>query len=158
MPRCTSIVIFIIRRIFFFLAKRFLLFVLPLPFFPNVTAVLAKLFGINPLELKQVNIPTPKLKSFIPTSLIPKFMMAKHDQVSQMKPIPTDPTISLGEKIRTWRQRQIVNERIMAPARIGIPTDSRRAPRKKIDQVDFESSVEGMDKIITDSMGTIQQV
>lgn len=83
--------------------------------------------------------------------------LRKHDKVSPVKPIPTDPTISLGEKIRTWRQRQIVNDRVPS-ARIEISADSRRAPRKTIDQVDFETPIQRMDRVVSASVGNLQQV
>src|SRR5271154_5617125 len=95
----------LVKRIIQFIARQILLFILPIPLFSNLSAVLARSVGIDLLSLKplfkpiQIQSITTNLTRFVPTFLMPKPI--------QTKAIPVEPTLSLGEKIRTWRQRGI---------------------------------------------------
>ena len=151
MPRCIRIFILIIRRLAFFIATKVLLFLLPLPFFPNVSIVLAKFFGIPPLALKQpkVNLPAPSFRSFI------NLFIRKRERPPQMKSVPTEPTTFIGEKIRTWRKRYLTEAR-------GMTTRQEVAPQskssEKIGHVESEAPSQDISKIVYASMETLEQV
>ena len=151
MPRRIRIFILILVRFAFVIANKVLLFLLPLPFFPNVSVALAKFVGIPPLTLNQLkfNLPIPNLLSFIPS------FMRKSDKTPQMKPVITEPTISIGEKIRTWRQRHLIEARGITARMEVVP---QVKSRKKIENVEFEAPIQGINKIVCESIEALQQV
>jgi hypothetical protein len=151
MPRCFRIFILIIRRLAIFITTKVLLFLLPLPFFPNVSIILAKFVGILTLALKQfkVSLPTPNFLSFIP------LFMRKSDPAPQMKSVSTEPTISIGEKIRIWRQRYLVEARGTTASAEVVPS---RKSRKNIEHIEFETSAKGINKTVGESTEALQQV
>ena len=162
MPR-TSTFTLMICRIAFIIVRNVLKFLLPIPFFPNTSIVLATLVGLNPLELKPLEFPT-KFISQLPSpfhTVISK-LRGRHDQLAHFNPNTTpDSTMDLVEKVRTWRQRQLAMARL-STARLeafgDAPPPLPSPMRTRIDQVDFETPIQGMTRVIDESVGDVQQV
>ena len=81
--------------------------------------------------------------------------MRKGDKTPQMKPVTTEHTISIGDKIRTWRQRHLIETRGMT-ARMEVVPPAK--PKKRVENVEFETPIQGINKILGESMETFQQV
>src|SRR5208282_3241115 len=81
--------------------------------------------------------------------------MGKSDPPSQMKSVTTEPTISIGEKIRTWSQRHLIETRGRT-ARMEVAAP--RKSRKNIEHVEFEAPTQGINKIVGESVEALQQV
>jgi hypothetical protein len=168
MPVSTiTTIIALVRRIAFSLVTKFLQLVLPLPLFPAVSSLLAQAFGIDPLTLSSLHIPTIPIPPFAPLTF--------HDPMAGKKvspPFKQDlaslrqefekganaavvnseaETMPLLEKVRSWRAFNHDNHR-MWQGRVerrrnsqgeggnsaGTPENGGGA-RRPIDQVEFNS-------------------
>jgi len=81
----------------------------------------------------------------------------------QTKAIPVEPTLSLGEKIRTWRQRGIAanatkNGKEASEGEEEFHVQSKMNTRKKINEIDFESPVDGVKRVIEEDGNAIHAV
>jgi hypothetical protein len=129
-----------------FIARKVLSFLLPIPFFPAVSGVLANLVGLDPLTFKHPPFALPPaLTKLLPTNLVPSFLRPTKPPFKALE----SGTIELGEKIRTWRQRDIVTgaERKLAEELAELPGLSmlekgkKTAARPNIQNVEFDGSV-----------------
>src|SRR5271170_7761306 len=164
MPRIARFIL-ITRRIIQFIARQILLFILPIPFFPSISALLAKSVGIDPLSLKSFNLPKP-LQSIqtITTNLtrfVPKFIMPKQTQTRAA--IPAETSISIGEKIRTWRQRHLGDKAMDEKGKEVQIEEEWQIPkpksvRKKVDEVEFENPIHEMQRVLEEGVTAIQKV
>jgi hypothetical protein len=149
----------IVRRFLLFIARKVLSFLLPIPFFPSVTSVLATLVGINPLTLEppSVKIPTV-LQKLLPTSFVSAFLKPAKPQFKALR----SDTIELGEKVRTWRQRHLATETERKVAHeVAELTDRAKkiVTRQNIQDLDFGGSIQKeMAKVIDDSVGALEHV
>jgi hypothetical protein len=135
------------RRLFFLIAHKVLSFLLPIPFFPTVSGVLANLIGLDPLTFKHPSFTLPPaLTKFLPKNLVPGFLRPSKPPFKALE----SETIELGEKIRTWRQRDIVRgaERKVAeeiaelPGLSMIQKGKKTMERPNIQNVEFDGSVQ----------------
>lgn len=150
MPRRIRIFILIIRRLAVFIVTKVLLFLLSLPIIPYVSLILAKFTGV-PLALKQLKV---ILRPLIFLSFIPLFIR-KRDRAPQMKPVTAEPKISIGERIRTWRQRYSVEARRLTARPEVVPPGKSR---KKIEHVECEAPSQEINKIVCESLEALEPV
>lgn len=150
MPRRIRIVILIVCRLAFFIVTKVLLFLLSLPFIRYVSLILAK-FARIPLALKQLKA---ILQTVIFLSFTPLFIR-KRDEAPQMKSATTEPKISIGERIRTWRQRYSVEARNLT-ARLEVVQP--RKSRKRIEHVEFEAPSQEINKIVCEPLEALEPV
>jgi hypothetical protein len=141
---------FFIERIALLFIRTVLQFLLPLPFFPTVSLVLAKAVGIDTVAFQTpspASINSLPRVSVIPATprLFPFDSPRPAAKVPILQPLDStrdDTTIPLGEKVRTWRQKNILAQ---ATARaLRPPTlEESGVKRKRIDEVDFGTTIEG---------------
>lgn len=152
----------VIHRIALFIARKLLKFLLPIPFFPNTSIVLAVYVGFTPVNLNPASPPV-RLYPRLPASLceiISKIVGTPHTQVQP--DYATENSMDLSEKISTWRQRDLEAARLEA----GEIDGSRRHPLAKpqppkhtrIEQVDFEMPIQGIDKMTEESVQDLEHV
>jgi len=155
-PNLFRLLLALIHALTLFTARKILSFLLPIPFFPAVSSVLANLVGIDPTALKPHLLkPPPVLQNHLPTSLIPAFFS------TAKTPLQSE-TIEPSEKIRTGRQRDILT---MAEQKIadeiahlpGLSMDQGRktVERPNIQTVDFGGSLE---KEVTDAIDNVESL
>ena len=152
MLQCIQNFVLAIRRFAFFVAANVLFHLLPLPLFPNVSVLLAKSVGIDPLVLNPVNLQLPR---FNLSFLLSPFMF-KQNEDKPIKKSTAEATISLGEKIRTWRQRNLIEAKGVTPP-IDVVPPSKNS-RKPIEQVEFEAPIQALTRTVSDSMEALHQV
>ena len=152
-------VIRIFRRIALFTLTKILQFVLPLPLFPSISRELAKFADIDPNSLTSVDLP---IVSTIVEKITSK-IMGKHEELEQLKGADASDAISLEEKISSWRQGTVAATLSLHRERLGPasgltpqPKPIQRKPR--IDKVDFETALEGEDRVINESVRYPEQV
>lgn len=153
----------IVNHLLLLIARKILSFLLPIPFFSNVSVVLATLVGINPLTLKPPSIKLPPiLTQFLTSKLIPDFLRPSKPPLQALQ----SETIELGEKIRTWRQRDILTaaERKFADdiaSLSGLPMDraKKTGERPNIQKIEFGGTAENeMTKVLADSIEALHHV
>lgn len=134
------------RHLFLLIARKVLSFLLPIPFFPAVSGVLANLVGLDPLTFTQPSFRLPPaLTKLFPANLVPRFLRPSKPPFKALD----SGTIELNEKIHTWRQRDFVTgvERKVAEEIAQLPGLSmldkgKKTPaRQNIQNVEFERAV-----------------
>jgi len=145
-----STILLLIQRIALIFVQKFFQFILPLPFLPAVTDVLAKLVGIDSRAFQPVTLPkmalphisiipaSPRVLPFAPPALenfLPKFK--KSVEVTK-----DDVTIPLGEKIQTWRQNHMLAQATSKQKPLVSLEEFTSIGRKRIDHVDFGEEVQ----------------
>ena len=153
----------VIHRIALFMARQLLKFLLPIPLFPNTSLVLAVYVGLSSVNLNPASLPV-RLYSHLPGPLrkiISKIVGTPNTQV-QPDYGTENSSMDLSEKISTWRQHDLEAAKLEA----GEIDGSRRhalakpqAPKHtRIDQVDFEMPIQGIDKMIAGSVQDLEHV
>lgn len=145
-PTLFRLLFALIHALSLFTARKILSFLLPIPFFPAVSSVLADLIGIDPITLKphSVKLP-PVLQNRLPANLIPGFLSPAKTPLQALQ----SETIEPSEKIRTWRQRDILTTGEQKTADeithlLGLSMDQgkKTVERPNIQTVDFGRSLE----------------
>lgn len=144
-----STILLLIQHIALIFVQKLLQFILPLPFLPAVTGVLAKLVGIDSRAFQPITFPKMALPhiSIIPASprilpiappVLETFLPKLKKSVEVTK---DDVTIPLGEKIQTWRQNHMLAQATSQQKPLISLEDFTSIGRKRIDHVDFGEEV-----------------
>ena len=148
----------LIQTLFLSIARGAVSFLLPIPFFPAVSSVLANLVGIDPKTLKPNSLKLPPvLQKFAPTNLIPALLNPEKAQAPPLQSVTIEP----GQKNRAWRQltaeRKITDEGAHLPG-LSMDQGKKTLERPNIQTVDFGGSPEKEATKVVDTVDALQPV
>lgn len=149
-----SLIILIFQYLVFLFVRKILEFILPLPFFPAVSSILAKAVGLDPLAFQPIytRLALPKLSlphipniSIIPASQrhfpfeprIPLIKDFKVPGIPMLHSTKDDATIPLGEKVHTWRQNQLLANAQPERGIMSMTDFANKNLKPTIDKIDF---------------------
>ena len=169
-------IILILHRLTLLLARKLLHLILPytIPIFPTPSHLFANFVGINPFAIKPKPLPIPPLLKNLPKLMPPvpiifdpfNLMGNQRRQGQSSDSVFPDPTpFALGDKIRTWGERNKLASRLTGDKlersrktreAIGATTPFVPPPTKK--DVEEETPIEGMNRIVAEGLDNLERV
>jgi len=142
--------LFLAQRCAQFVLQKLFMILLPIPFFPALSAVLAKFVGIDPLSLKPPNFPA---FSFLPGStMIKSIFPGVGKEIRHL----VEPTMPFVEKVDTWREGMFGPH--AKPDDAPVSGKNKGSQKPHIDQIHFGNPIESIEKVLDKEVKSLEHV